>query len=52
MALALGVSIAVFSGGSALGLSGFETMWVFYGLALALTIIMGLVKNSPDFSVS
>jgi ferrous iron transport protein B len=52
MALALGVSIAVFSGGSALGLTGFEAMWVFYGLALVMTIVMGLVRNRPDFSVS
>ncbi|MCF8027532.1 MAG: ferrous iron transport protein B [Desulfobacteraceae bacterium] len=51
MVLALGVAVAVFSGGSALGLSGFQAMWLFYSLALTLTVVMGLVRNRPDFGV-
>ena len=43
----LGVAVAslVFSGGKALGLSGFQAMFAFYGLALAFTVFMGLFKN-------
>ena len=42
MILGLCVSILVFTGGSALGFSGIEAMFAFYGLALLLTVIMGL----------
>lgn len=31
----------VYSGGGALGLNGWEAMWVFYGLALAFAMFMG-----------
>ncbi len=45
MVQGLGVAAMVYSGGSALGLSGLQAMFVFYGLALALTVFMGLLKN-------
>jgi ferrous iron transport protein B len=49
MVLGLIVATLVFSLGSALGLSGLQAMFAFYGLALAFTIIMGLVKDRSDF---
>ena len=49
MALGLVVAVAVFSGGSALGLTGLQAMMVFYGLALAFTIFMGIYKQQPQF---
>ncbi|MCP4576838.1 MAG: ferrous iron transport protein B [Deltaproteobacteria bacterium] len=48
MCLGIIVATLVFSGGSALGLSGNEAMVAFYGIALTLTIIMGFVRKSPD----
>jgi ferrous iron transport protein B len=42
--------MAVFTGGKALGLTGLQAMFVFYGLALAATIATGLIKNSEQFS--
>lgn len=42
--LGLFVAMIVFTGGQALGLSGIQAMWGFYGLALALTVVMGFVK--------
>jgi len=50
MALGLAVAMAVFTGGKALGLTGFQAMFAFYGLALTATIGMGLIKNREDFS--
>lgn len=50
IALALGVATLVYSGGKALGLSGFQAMFAFYGLALALTVVMGLFKNQTEFT--
>ncbi|MFA7426002.1 MAG: nucleoside recognition domain-containing protein, partial [Desulfosarcinaceae bacterium] len=49
MALGLLVAGAVFSGGSALGLSGLQAMFVFYGLALALTVATGLLKEKERY---
>jgi ferrous iron transport protein B len=49
MALGLGVAILVFSGGRALGLSGLEAMFAFYGLALAFTVFMGVLKNREPY---
>ncbi len=42
----LGIIVAtlVFTGGTALGLSGLQAMFAFYGLALTITIGMGFVK--------
>ncbi|MCF8143045.1 MAG: ferrous iron transport protein B [Deltaproteobacteria bacterium] len=50
MALGLVVAMAVFTGGKALGLTGLQAMFVFYGLALTATIGMGLIKNRENFS--
>ena len=50
MLLGLGVATLVYSGGSALGLNGVQAMYVFYGLALTVTIIMGFIKNRSDFA--
>ncbi len=47
MLLGIVVATLVFSGGSALGLTGTQAMVVFYGIALALTIMLGFVKKSP-----
>jgi len=44
------VAIMVFSGGSALRLSGLEAMFVFYGIALAITVVMGFVRNATKTS--
>ena len=35
------VAILVYSGGGSLGLSGWEAMWAFYGLALLFALFMG-----------
>lgn len=35
----------IFTGGSLLNLSGWQVMWVFYGLCVAATIIMGLLPR-------
>jgi ferrous iron transport protein B len=50
MVLGLLVAVLVFSGGSALGLSGLQAMVGFYGLALALTVFMGFVKNQNEYT--
>lgn len=44
MVLGLVTATAVFSCGSALGLTGLQTMFAFYGLALVLTISTGFIK--------
>ena len=51
MPLVLGLlaAVLVFSGGSALGLSGFEAMWIFYLIPLTLTILLGLVKTKRNY---
>ncbi|MBU2552366.1 MAG: ferrous iron transport protein B [Proteobacteria bacterium] len=45
MILGLAVATLVYSGGLALGLDGRQAMYAFYGLALAVTVAMGLIKN-------
>ena len=47
--LGLLAAVLVFSGGSALGLSGFEAMWIFYLIPLTLTIALGLVKTKRTY---
>ncbi len=51
MVLGLAVAVLVFTGGSALGLTGFQAMFAFYGLALAATIATGFMKNCEEFSI-
>ncbi len=45
LVLGLSAAVLVFSGGTALGLTGEQAMWVFYGMALLLTLAMGFVGN-------
>jgi ferrous iron transport protein B len=47
MCLGAAVAVLVFSGGRALGLTGLEAMAWFYGLAVAATIITGLIEPRP-----
>ncbi len=49
MILGLFVAVLVFSGGSALGLTGVQAMMAFYGLALSFTILMGFIKNRSEY---
>jgi ferrous iron transport protein B len=46
--LGIAVAILVFSGGTFLELSGLQAMFAFYGLALAITIGMGFLKNKQE----
>ena len=48
--IVLGIAFAslIFTGGQALGLSGFQATWVFYGLALMVTLFLGTIDPSPD----
>ena len=39
------VAVLVFSGGSALGLSGWQAMWAFYALCVTATLIAGIIPN-------
>ena len=45
--LGLFVASLVFTGGTVLGLTGFQTMWAFYGLCVVATLVMGLIPT-PD----
>ena len=45
MCLGLIAATAVFSGGRALGLTGLEAMFAFYGLAFVFTVFMGFFKT-------
>jgi len=47
--LGLLAAVLVFSGGSALGLTGFKAMWIFYLIPLALTILLGLIKTKRTY---
>lgn len=49
MVLGLAVASLVFTLGSALGLSGLQAMFAFYGLALAFTVVMGFVGQTADY---
>ncbi|WP_419785956.1 ferrous iron transport protein B [Pseudodesulfovibrio sp.] len=46
--LGLVVASLVFTGGSLLGLTGIEAMWAFYGLCVAVTLIMALIPNTEE----
>ncbi|WP_147822468.1 ferrous iron transport protein B [Salidesulfovibrio onnuriiensis] len=41
--LGLGIATLVFTGGTLLGLTGFQAMWAFYGLCVAATIVMAMI---------
>ena len=43
MGVGLAVATLVFSGGTLLGLTGFEAMWAFYGLCLLLLLVMAAI---------
>lgn len=43
--LGFAVAVLVFTGGTALGLSGWQAMWSFYALCIVFTIVMGLVPD-------
>ncbi len=49
MLLGLFAATLVYTGGRALGLSGLQAMAVFYGLALAFTVFMGLIKDRTQY---
>ena len=48
--LGLLAAVLVFTGGSALGLSGFQAMWMFYLIPLTLTILLGLIRTRRTYS--
>lgn len=48
--LGLLAAVLVFTGGSALGLSGFQAMWMFYLIPLTLTILLGLIRTKRTYS--
>ncbi len=48
MGLGATVAALVFTGGTALGLTGIDAMVWYYGLALAATVTLGLVKPQPS----
>ncbi len=50
LVLGLLAAVLVFSGGSALGLDGFQAMWIFYLIPLTLTILLGLVRPRRTYS--
>ena len=47
--LGLLAAVLVFTGGSALGLSGFQAMWMFYLIPLTLTILLGLIRTKRTY---
>ncbi len=51
--LGLGIATLVFSGGTALGFTGVQTMWSFYSIVFVLLILVGLIPNKvEDYSQS
>ena len=50
LVLGLLAAVLVFSGGSALGLSGFQAMWIFYLIPLTLTIALGLIRTKRTYT--
>ena len=52
MLLGVGVATLVFTGGSALHLTGLQAMGVFYALALGFTLLMGAINNNPSYHQS
>jgi ferrous iron transport protein B len=52
MALGIIVATLVFSGGSALGLTGLQAMFAFYGMVLLITIAAGFLKTREDYQLT
>jgi ferrous iron transport protein B len=50
MVLGFAVAMLVFSIGGALGLTGLQAMFAFYGLALGVTVVMGFVKTNGKYT--
>lgn len=50
-ALALLVAVLVFTGGTLLGLTGWQAMWTFYGLCVLATCAMALVPERADHAL-
>jgi ferrous iron transport protein B len=50
IALGAGIAILVFSGGSILGLNGIQAMFAFYGLAIAIMVVMGFLVGTPGMA--
>lgn len=48
--LGLFVASLVFTGGTVLGLTGFQTMWAFYALCVAATVVTALIPNPEERS--
>ncbi len=48
MCIGLLIATLVFTGGSWLGLSGFQAMWAYYGLCLCLLIVLALLPDKTD----
>ncbi len=46
--LGLFVASLVFTGGKTLGLTGYETMWIFYGLCVVLTLILSMIPTPEE----
>jgi len=46
--LGLFVASLVFTGGTVLGLTGFQTMWVFYGLCVLATLLMAMIPTPEE----
>jgi len=46
--LGLFVASLVFTGGTVLGLNGFQTMWAFYALCVATTLIMAMIPTPEE----
>lgn len=47
-ALGLGAASLVFTGGSALGLDGWQAMWAYYALALILALLVGSIPEGVN----
>ncbi|WP_319542491.1 ferrous iron transport protein B [uncultured Pseudodesulfovibrio sp.] len=50
--LGLFVASLVFTGGTVLGLTGWQTMWAFYGLCVAATIGMAMIPTPEEKDVA
>ncbi len=48
--LGLVLASLVFTGGSALGLTGFQAMWLFYGMAAVVVFCIGFLRLPPVFA--